>query len=75
MSKNLTEVHDDMREAMRSAHSDMKESITGRRSTKQIELYERMTPDMLDTIAEKYGQDATIEYVLKMEKEKMGHGD
>ena len=74
MSKNLTEVHDDMREAMRSAHSQMKESITGRKSTKQIELYERLTPEILDAIAEKYGQDATLDYVLKMEKEKMGHG-
>lgn len=72
MSKNLTEVHDDMREAMRLAHSQMKESITGRKSTKKIELYERLTPEMLDAIAEKYGQDATIDYVLKMEKEK-GH--
>jgi len=34
-----------------------------------------MTPEMLDEIAEKYGPDATIEYVLAMDKEKMGHGE
>ena len=73
MSKNLTETHDDMREAMRQAHGEMKEAITGRKSTKKIELYERMTPEILDAMAEKYGQEATIDYVLAMEKEKMGH--
>ncbi len=75
MSKNLSETRDDMKEALRSAHSQMKESLTGRKSSKKIELYERMTPEMLDEVAKKYGPDATIEYVLAMEKEKMGHGD
>jgi len=73
MSRNLSETRDDMREALRSAHSQMKESLTGRKSTKPIELYEQMTPEMLNEVAEKYGLDATIEYVLEMEKEKMGH--
>ena len=75
MSKNLFEVRSDMKEAMKAAHREMKESFTGRKSSKKIELYEQMTPEMLDEIAEKYGPDATIEYVLAMEKEKMGHGD
>jgi hypothetical protein len=75
MSKNLFDARSDMKEAMGAAHREMKESLTGRKSSKKIELYEQMTPEMLDEVAKKYGPDATIDYVLAMEKEKMGHGD
>jgi len=75
MSKNLFEARNDMKEAMEAAHREIKESFTGRKSSRKIELYEQMTPEMLNEVAEKYGPDATIEYVLAMEKEKMGHGD
>lgn len=67
---SLSDARNQMHDAMRQARDEMRGAITGRRSNRKIELYEQMTPEMLDRIAERYGTDKTIDYVMAMEKEK-----
>lgn len=61
-------------DAMRQGHQEMRTAMSGRHETPDVALYRRMTPDMLDEMATQYGPEATIEYVLAMEKEA-AHGN
>lgn len=70
MAKNLSDERSDMKTAMRSAHQEMKHSLTGRNTSRNVELYDKLTPDLLTRVADRYGVDATIDYILAMEKER-----
>ncbi|NOR89000.1 MAG: hypothetical protein GQ524_01985 [Anaerolineales bacterium] len=65
----MADAKEGMMEAMRSARNETRGAVMGRRSNRKIEIYQNMTPEMLNKIAEKYGVDATIDYVMAMEKE------
>lgn len=71
---SLSDAREGMMEAMRSARSEARGAVMGRKSNPEIELYHNMSPEMLDKVAEKYGVDATIEYVMAMEKEAGSDG-
>lgn len=72
---SLSDARDSMMEAMRSARDETRGAVMGRRSNRGIEIYQNMTPDVLDKIADKYGVDATIDYVMAMEKEAGSDAD
>jgi hypothetical protein len=72
---SLSDARESMLDAMRGARGEVRGAITGRKSNRKIEIYHKMTPEMLDKVAERYGMDATIEYVMAMEKEAAGNGD
>lgn len=66
---SLSDARDGMMDAMREARSETRGAVMGRKSNKKIETYHQMTPEMLDKVADRYGMDATIEYVMAMEME------